>query len=139
MTSIGTVTITTPYAYNRRGYSITLSSCVDEDQFNQMRELFAKAEYGTAVHQIPGERPYGEDLTADQVNTVYVTWTHGTTGKVQSGYHLLVPSFSFVETGTPEGLNYVYTIGLFFLGTLSYYQACYAVIDLDVLDSDWGI
>jgi hypothetical protein len=139
MTTIGTVTITTPYAYSRRGYAIALSSCVDEEEFNQMRELFAKAEYGTAVHQIPGERPYGEDLTADEVNTVYVTWTHGTSGKVQNGYHLLRPSFSFTESGTPEGLNYVYNIRLFFLGTTSYYQACYAVIDLDTLDSDWEI
>ena len=139
MTTIGVVTVSIPYSYRRQGYGISLSSIVDETEFNQMRELYAKAEYGTSVHAIPGDRPYGEDLTADQVNTVYITWTVGTTGKIQNGYYLLRPSHSFIETENPEGLNYVYHIRLFFLGTTSYYQACYAVIDLERLDSDWSI
>ena len=139
MTSIGTVTLTTPYLFNRRGYDVTLSACVDIDEFTQMRELFAKAEYGTAVHQIPGSRPFGEDLSADAVNTVYCTWTHGTSKKVLNGWYLLRPSFTYVEDESPEGHHYVYTIQLFFLGTDSYYQATYNVIDLTTLESDWDI
>jgi len=139
MTTIGTITVNTPYRYSRNGYNVILNSIVDEARFTQMRELFAKAEYGTAVHQIPGERPYGEDLSADSVNTVYCTWTQGTSGKVPNGWYLLRSSFSYIEDESPEGNSYVYTIGLFFIGTDAYYQAAYGVIDLDVLDSDWGI
>ena len=139
MTTIGTVTVTTPYVFNRRGYAVTLASCVTEDEFVQMRELFAKAEYGTAIHAVPGTRPFGEDLTADSVNTVYITWTVGTSSKPQNGYYLLRPGFSYVDDETPEGHNYIYTIRLFFLGTLAFYTACYACLDLEVVDSDWGI
>lgn len=140
MTTIGTVNIDIPYLYHRRGYDVTLSGYVDtEAEFTQMRELYAKAEYGTAIHQVPGERPYGEDLTVDAVNTVYCTWTHGTSGKVQDGWYLLRPSHSFVEDESPEGHSYVYTIRLVFLGTDSYYQACYECLDLEALESDWDI
>ena len=140
MTTIGTVTIDIPYLFNRRGYDVALAGYVDtSDEFNQMRELFAKAEYGTSVHAVPGERPYGEDLTADEVNTVYCTWTHGTSGKVQNGWYLLRPGYSFVEDDSPEGHSYVYRIRLFFLGMDSYYQAGYELVDLEALDSDWTI
>ncbi len=140
MTTIGTVNIDLPFLYHRRGYEVVLNGYVDTSaEFNQMRELYAKTEWGTAVHRIPGERPYGEDLTADSVNTVLCQFTHGTAGKVQDGYYLLRPNFVFAEDATPEGHSYVYTIRLFFLGTTSFYQACYYVTDMETLDSDWDI
>lgn len=140
MTTIGTINLTTPYLYSRSGYDVTVSACVDEDEFQQMRELFAKANYGSTVHPVPGERVFGEDLTADAVNTVYCTWTHRTSDtKVQDGWYLLRPTFSYSEDDSPEGHAYVYTIRLTFLGTDSYYQACYVVLDLETLDSDWSI
>ena len=140
MTQIGTVIVDTPMVYRRTGYAVRMEAYVGtEELFTQMRELFAKTEYGTAIHDVPGERPYGEDLTTDGRNTQYVTFTTGTSGKVYNGWYLLRPSFAYVEDDTPRGYHYVYDINLFFLGTDSYYQSAYNCIDLEVEDSDWEI
>jgi hypothetical protein len=140
MTTIGTITIDTPATYARAGYEVTVTGCFDDaPRFNQLREAFAKADYGTAVHAVPGGRPYGEDMTKDEVLTVYCTWTHGTEGKIQDGWYLLRPPHSFIEDETPEGHSYVFSIRLFFLGTDAYYQACYDCLDMEALDSDWDI
>ncbi len=140
MTQIGTITVTVPMLYRRRGYDCNFTGYMeDEDLFNQMRELFAKTDTGTAIQPVPGERPYGEDLTLDSRNTQLCVFTSGTSGKPQDGYYLLRPSFMYVEDETPRGYTYVFDINLFYLGSDAFYSAAYSVVDLDVLDSDWGI
>ena len=140
MTTIGTVTVDIVTVYTRRGYGLSLVVVDDGSaRFNQLRELWAKSDVGTAVHMVPGERLYGEDLTADSIHTVYCDFTVGTPGKVQDGYYLLRPQFSFVEDETPEGHSYAASFNLFFLGTTAYYQAAYGLVDLEALDSDWGL
>lgn len=140
MTQIGTVIVDVPRTYRRNGYAVSMNIYVEtEELFTQMRELFAKADYGTAIHSIPGERPYGEDLTAEGRNTQYVIFTSGTSGKVSNGWYLLRPSFAYVENDTPRGYTYVYDINLFFLGTDAYYQSCYSCVGLEVEESDWDI
>lgn len=139
MTTIGTITVNAPNRYERIGYEVMVTALVTETQFNQMRELFSKADYGTAIYQIPGARPYGDDLTADAVNTVYCTWTHGTSSKVPNGWYLLRPTFRYVEDESAEGHSYVYAINLFFLGTDSSYSHCYGITGSGDLDNDWEI
>lgn len=145
MTQIGSVTLDIPVAYRRSGYTVSMmGSQNDSEGFNELRELFAKAEFGTAIHAVPGERPFGEDLTDDLSLTQYVIFTHGTSGKPQDGYYLLRPGHSFVEDRTPEGHSYVWSINLFFLGTDSFYQNGFVVKGMtDVAtekdDNGWGI
>ena len=140
MTVFGSLTIDVPVAYRRRGYNVQMQGSQNDSLgFNQLREMFAKAEFGTAIHAIPGERPFGEDLTDDLRLTQFCVFTHGTSGKVPDGYYLLRPGHSFVEDQTPEGHSYVWAIVLFFLGTLSYYSHAYRVKGIDELDNDWGI
>jgi hypothetical protein len=140
MTQIGSITINIPASYKRTGYQVTLFGLFyTSGSFNQLREMFAKAEYGAAVHQIPGARPWGEDLTDDLANTQYCTFTHGTSGKVQDGYYLLMPGHSFVEDQSAEGHSYTFSVNLFFLGTIDYYSHAYRVKDIDEVVNDWGI
>ena len=84
MTQIGSVTLDIPTAYRREGYAVSMvGSHNDSEGFNELRELFAKAEFGTAIHAVPGERPFGEDLTDDLRLTQFCVFTHCTAGKVQ--------------------------------------------------------
>jgi hypothetical protein len=78
-------------------------------------------------------------LTDELANTQHVDFTDGTTGKAQDGYYLLQPSYIYSDDESPEGHNYVFTINLFFLGTLAYYSHAYRVKVLDELESDWDI
>ncbi len=142
MTVIGALTIDIPVAYRRRGYSVRMQgSHNDSGGFNQLREMFAKAEYGTAIHPVPGERPFGEDLTNDLRLTQFIIFSdpHGASEKPQDGYYLLRPGHSFVEDHTPEGHDYVWSIVLFFLGTISYYSHAYRAKGIDEVENDWGI
>lgn len=140
MTQIGDLTIDTPVSYDRSGYFVSLyGSMDDEDGFNKLREMFAKTAAGSAIHQIPGDRPIGEDLTDELRNTKFCQFTEGTDGKVQNGYYLLRPSHDFVEDETPEGHSYVWSISLFFIGTKGYYQPGFIIKKLERATNDWGI
>ena len=140
MTTIGPVTIQGPAEYRRRGYNVTVVGLISAaDIFNSLRELFAKAEAGSKVHDdIPGSRPIGEDLTAGSVNTHYCDWTQGTTGKPQDGWYLL-RSFEFSDDETPEGHDYVFRAVLFFMGTDAYYQPAFRVNNSEDVENDWDI
>ena len=139
------MTVDTPAIMRRDGYNVSLTVTSDTSaQFNQIRELWAKTDYGTAVHPVPGERPYGEDMTTEQRNTQYVDFTSGTTGKPQDGWYLLRPSHRFYEDESPEGHSYYAVVNLFFLGTDQYYQQGYVVGDMldaedDAALNEWGI
>lgn len=141
MTQIGDLTIDVPVSYRRSGYSARMMGSMDDsDGFNQLRELFAKTDLGSAIHRIPGDRPLGEDLTDELRNTKHCIFTHGTTGKVQDGYYLLRPAHSFIEDETPIGHSYVWSIVLFFIGTYSFYQDGYRMKELAVATvNDWAI
>lgn len=140
MTLIGAVTIDIPVLYRRSGYAVVMAGSLEDSAgFNELRELFAKTEFGTAIHQVPGARPFGEDMTEDSLNTQYVSFSHGISGKAQDGYYLLRPGYSFADDESPEGHDYVFSLSLFFLGTSAYYQDGYKMKELDELDSDWGI
>ena len=140
MTLLGAITIDIPVAFTRRGYNVSLrGSFNDSIGFNELREMFAKAEFGGAVHAVPGERPFSEDLTDASVNTQYATFTHGTDGKVQDGWYLLRPGHAFVEDHTPEGHSYVFMIRLFWIGTTAIYQDGYKLKSLASVTNDWGI
>lgn len=140
MTKVGDVTIDTPVTYNRRGYNAILEGSFDDSLgFNELREMWAKADFGSAIHEVPGERPYGEDLTEDSQNTQYIIFTHGTSGKPQNGYYLLRASHNFVEDRSPEGHSYVFAVALFFLGTTAIYQDGYLLTEQEDVTNNWGI
>ncbi len=145
MTTVGPVPMTAPATYNRDGYNVNIACAqADADLFNQMRELFSKAIFGTSIKAIPGARPWGQDHTDELKNTQYVAFTHGTPGKPQDGYYLLRPDFSFVEDESPIGHSYVFTIPLFFLGTTAYYQPAILVkgmtdVEDEIDENDWLI
>ena len=140
MTLIGAITIDVPVLYGRGGYAVVMSGSFDDSLgFNELRELFAKAEYGSAIHAVPGARPFGEDLTDASLNTQYVSFTHGVSGKPQNGYYLLRPGHSFSDDESPEGHSYVWSIALFFLGTTAIYQDGYKLKSLESVTNDWGL
>ena len=140
MTLIGAITIDVPVLYSRSGYNTSMAgSFNDSVGFNELREMYAKAIYGTAIHPIAGGRPFGEDLTETAQNTQYVQITEGLSGKSQNGYYLLRGGYTFAEDESPEGHSYVWKISLFFLGTSAYYQDAYALKSLAAVSSEWGI
>ncbi len=138
MTTIGPITLDVPVNYTRRDYDIEVFGTVATlNQLNEIKELFAKALAGSAIHSdIPGERPLGEDLTEDNQNTRYILWTHG--DKPLDGWYLLRGAQTF-QDDSPVGFAYNFTLSLFFLGSTAYYQAGFAMKDLEVAASDWGI
>ena len=139
MTQIGVAVVDIPAEYRYSQYGVVMRGAVDRDEdLHSMRELFAKSRVGTAVHNVPGTRPFGEDMDEDQRNTQYVQFTHG--DRPITGWYLL-RSFSLFQDETPMGADcatYAFSVDLFFLGTVSYYVAGFACKDLDEADSDWG-
>ena len=145
MTQIGVLTINIPTEYRWGQYAVTLAGAVDRDEdLHSMRELFAKSRVGTAVHDIPGTRPFGEDMDEDQRNTQYVQFTHG--DRPVTGWYLL-RGFSMFQNETPQGMdckNYLFTVTLFFVGTTAFYIAGFVVkdmedVEVEVLENDWRI
>lgn len=138
MTTIGSITLDVPVNYTRRDYDIEVFGTVYTlNQLNEIKELFAKALAGSAIHDnIPGERPLGEDLTEDNGNTVYVLWTHG--DKPFNGWYLLRGTQTF-QDDSPVGFAYNFTLSLFYLGSKSYYQAGFTMKGLELATNDWGI
>ena len=136
MTTIGPITLDVPVRYTRRGYEIEVFGTVNTlAQLTQLKELFAKAEAGSAIHDdIPGERPIGEDLTEDHQNTQYCAWTHGE--KPQDGFYLLRGIQTF-EDDTPVGFAYSFSMSLFWMGTDSYYQDGARAKNMEHLENDW--
>ena len=140
MTQIGAFIIDWPSSYRYGDYTVELVGAVDRDEdLHSLRELFAKARAGTAVHDIPGDRPRGEDMDNDLRNTQYIQFTHG--DRPVTGWYLL-RSYSFFQDETPTGADcetYIFRGGLFFIGTTGFYCAGFSMMDLDELDNDWGI
>lgn len=140
MTQIGAVTIDVPVSYSRSGYRVSLfGGMYSEGLFTSLKELFELAEYGIAIHEIRGDRPFVEDMTADSLNIQYCTFTHGTGNKPQDGYYALLPSFIYVDDESPEGHHYTFTINLFFIGTTSTICDCLLVLDLEDVTNDWDM
>jgi len=120
---------------------ITSYDCDDPEILHSLRELFAKCRTGTTLHEVPGWRPYGEDLDEEQRNTQYIIFNQG--DKSITGWYLL-RNFTMMQTETPRGFAYNFDVVLFFLGTKSYYQPGFKVYGMDdvedeVADNDWGI
>jgi len=140
MTQIGVAVIDIPAEYRFNQYNVTMRGGVDRDEdLHSLRELFAKSRVGTAVHDIPGSRPHGEDMDVDNRNTQYVQFSHG--DRPVTAWYLL-RGFSFFQDETPMGADcatYVFNAELFLIGTTSYYVAGFACLELDEADSDWGI
>jgi len=140
MTQIGVAVVDIPAEYRYGQYSVVMRGAVDRDEdLHSMRELFALCRTGTAIHDIPGRRPIGEDMDEALRNTQYVQFTHG--DRPITAWYLL-RGFSMFQDETPMGADcatYAFAADLFFLGTTSYYVAGYACKDLDAAASDWGI
>ena len=137
MTTIGTVTLQAPSVYQYDDYTVKLIAKVSSwDIFSQLREMFAKCRVGTAVQEIPGDRPIGVDQTEDSVLTVYCDFTHG--NKARDGYYLL-RGFNYSEDPSPTGLGMIVEMDLFFIGSTTYYQEAFAAYDLEHLDNDWDL
>ena len=145
MTQIGVLVIDVPTEYRWGQYEVTLVGSVDRDEdLHSLRELFAKSRVGTAVHDVTGTRPFGEDMDEDQRNTQYVQFTHG--DRPITGWYLL-RGFRMFQNETPVGADeaqYAFTVDLFFLGTDAFYQAGFIVKDMEdvedeIDDNDWGI
>lgn len=140
MTQIGVAVLDIPASYSYGQYTVELLGGVDRDEdLHSMRELFALCRTGTAIHEIPGRRPMGEDMDEELRNTQYVQFSHG--DRPITGWYLL-RGFDFYQDETPMGADqaiYVFTADLFFLGTRSYYVAGFACKVLEVAASDWEI
>ncbi|HUW44780.1 MAG TPA: hypothetical protein VMW50_03200 [Dehalococcoidia bacterium] len=140
MTQIGVAVVDIPEEYRYSQYGVVLGGAVDRDEdLHSMRELFALCRTGTAIHNIPGRRPIGEDMDEELRNTQYVQFSHG--DRPITGWYLL-RSFSLFQDETPMGADratYAFTVDLFFLGTVAYYVAGFALKDLEAAVSDWGI
>jgi len=137
LTRIDTVTVDVPVRYAFQDYTVQMTGSMDSlARLTQLRELFAEAPTGTAVHMVPGRRPKGEDMTEDGRLTVYCRFTHG--DRPIDGWYLL-RRFNMYEDETPLGVAYNWGVTLFFLGTDAYYSACYLCLDVEARDSDWGI
>jgi len=139
VTKIGSLTISSPSEYVREGSQVSLTVLqAGEALFQSLKELFLDAEYGTVVHEVPGSRPIGEDLTPDNSYTVYCLFTHGTSGKPDDGYHLL-RGYTYFDDESPEGHSYVMMLRLFYLGSTATLQDGYIVFDLEEEENDWDI
>lgn len=145
MTQIGVLVVDWPTVYRFGDYTVELVGAVDRDEdLHSLRELFAKARVGTAVHDIPGDRPRGEDMDDDLRNTQYVQFTHG--DRPVTAWYLL-RGYAFFQDETAVGMDegaYVFRAGLFFIGTTAFYQAGFAVKDMEDVedekdDNSWGI
>lgn len=140
MTQIGVAVIDIPAEYRYSQYGVVMRGGVNRDEdLHSLRELFAKSRVGTAVHDIPGSRPHGEDMDEELRNTQYVQFSHG--DRPVTAWYLL-RGFSFFQDETPMGADcatYVFNAELFLLGTTAYYSAGFAMKDLDEATSDWGI
>jgi len=137
LTTIHDITLQAPSFYDYGDYNVGLVAKVSSnDVRNQIRELFSKCVQGTSVVIVPGQRPRGFDHTEDSVNTVYITFTHGV--KARSGYYLLI-GFTERENPTPEGLEYVIDMALFYLGTLAVLQEGVYCKELGRATNDWNI
>ena len=136
MTNIAGIAIRVPNSYSMSGYDVDiLCTQASEILFDEMRELFSLCDT-TTVQWIPGRRPIGYDPTEGNVNTVYITWTHG--NKPENGFYLL-RGFNIVENESPFGHAQGFTASLTFLGTLAYLVSAYMVTSLEVETSDWSI
>ena len=139
MTQIGSLTLDTPVSYRYSDYQVQMrGSQVDADDFTQLREMFAKAKYGSTVHPVPG-RPLGEDLTDGLLNTKFIQFTHGTTGKPLDGYYLLLSGYGYSDDETPEGHSYVFTMNIFYLGSRSQYSEGFRCKNIEERASEWNI
>ena len=137
MTVIDALTIDVPVSYTFQDYSVKMVGSMDTlVRLTELREKFGDSPAGTAVHQVPGRRPKGEDMTSDNRLTAFCQFTHG--DRPLDGYYLL-RGFSMYENETPLGVAFNWSIDLFWLGGLAYYTACYLVTELAVEASDWGI
>ena len=145
MTQIGVAIVDVPVDYRYTQYVVTMLGSVDRDEdLHAMRELFALARTGTAVHEMPGRRPIGEDMDEDLRNTQYVQFTHG--DRPITAWYLL-RAFRMFQDETAVGSDvqqYAFTADMFFLGTNAYYTAGFAVKDMEdvedeIDDNDWGL
>lgn len=140
MTQIGVAVIDIPAEYRYRQYVVTMRGGVDRyEDLHALRELFSKSREGTAIHYSCEGHPLGEDMDVELRNTQYVQFSHG--DRPVTAWYLL-RGFSYFGDETPMGADratYVFTVELFFLGTIGYYAAGFAMKDLDEATSDWGI
>jgi len=131
------VTLDTPATFREREYDVEIVGTQDDELgFDELRELFAMAETGVAVQEVPGRRPIGWDHTEDERNTQYVQFTHG--DKPRTGWYLLMNHQEFLDE-TPLGFAQNFRVQLFFLGTSAYYQPGYRMKDLERSTNDWSI
>jgi hypothetical protein len=136
MTTIAGITIQAPARWRQNGYDVNVYLLVaSEIIFDELRELFSLCDT-TSVQLVPGRRPIPFDPTVDELNVVYVDFTHGE--KPEDGYYLL-RAYNAFEDESPEGLARIVTLDFSFLGSLAYYQAGFYDSDLDSEDNDWGI
>ena len=141
MTQIGALTLDTPMSYTYRSYVVECSGVQTEHiDLTALRELFALARVGTAVHDIPGRRPVGEDMDDALRNTQYIIFTDGV--KPITAWYLL-RGFGMFEDLTPMGLDGMnFVLSLFFIGTVAEYQAGFVLkgfAEDPQDDNDWGL
>jgi len=141
VTQLGDITLDIPINYNYGQYSVSMSGFFnDVEDLHCLRELFALTRVGTAIHEIPGRRPVGEDLDEELRNTQWVQFTDGDLplDRPISGWYLL-RGISFYQSTTPRGVIYNFSITLFFLGTDAMYQPGFIVKGQEDVENDWGI
>jgi len=136
MTTIGGISINVPARWTVSGYDVTLlCTQADENLFNEIRELFSLCDT-TSVQWVPGRRPIPHDPTEDELNIVYIVFTHGE--KPENGWYLL-RSFESFEDESPLGHAWVFTASFLFIGSMAKYEPGYRMKSLEKEANDWNL
>jgi len=130
---IGPITLRRVMRASRNRKSITvygdMAAQIGVDAFE---ELFALSPEGSAIHNIPGGRQIGEDLTDDLRNTWFCLFD---SSAIPDGFYLL-RTFTRAEDGP---VFFEFNIALFLIGTAALFQDGYDLEDIGELDNDWDI
>jgi len=134
---IGVITPRLTSSYSQNGLDYTFSGVLEDvAQHDELNEMFWVAENETAIQRIMGTRFYGVDFSMDQRYIQYLQVP--VANQPKTGWYLLRRLLSFA-TPTPLGLEFPFTIMVFFLGTNATMQAGFKAFGPGVRRNDWGL
>jgi hypothetical protein len=134
---IGVITPRITASYSQNGLDYTFDGVLDDvAQHDELKEMFWAAESETSIRRIRGTRLYGVDLSMSQRYVQFLQVPAANQPK--TGWYLLRRLISFT-TPTPRGLEFPFTIMVFFLGTNATIQAGFKAFGPGVRRNDWAI
>lgn len=138
MTRIGPIEVGGVRLLADSNYGVTIASWVlTEDEFKQIKELFALSSTSTAIEVTPGDVPRGYDHTEDSVNIQFCEFTTQAIMKLRDGWYLLRGLDYDIPARRP---TFLFTISLFYLGPWESFKTGFRVTGLERdAGNDWGI